>query len=253
MLRGAIAMAAPNVRSTFQAGKGKNPPLVVLVHGLESFSGTWDGVRERCSSSSQLSDRSPSLLTLDLRGHGRTPIGDEDTFSPAALAADVVACAREHLQGDAARSTFTLVGHSMGSRIALRAAADFPDAIDHVVVEDMDCRMRTPPHAFDHDALRQCELTGASVDEVKSALMRAMPDVMTAERCDGYIERGRIVEGEFILLTVWAISMTSCFLYRDGSRHGRQVMDLADKPAGIRPGVRARARGGRRRAGDQTD
>ena len=221
MLRGAMAMAAPNVRSTFQAGKGKNPPLVVLVHGLESFSGTWDGVRERCSSSSQLSDRSPSLLTLDLRGHGRTPIGDEDTFSPAALAADVVACAREHLQGDAARSTFTLVGHSMGSRIALRAAADFPDAIDHVVVEDMDCKMRTPPHAFDHDALRQCELTGASADEVKHALMRAMPDVMTEERCDGYIERGRIVEGEFILLTVWAISMTSCFLYRDGSRHGR--------------------------------
>ena len=202
MLRGAIAMAAPNVRSTFQAGKGKNPPLVVLVHGLESFSGTWDGVRDRCASSSQLSDRSPSLLTLDLRGHGRSPIGDEDTFSPAALAADVVACAREHLQGDATRTTFTLVGHSMGSRIALRAAADFPDAIDHVVVEDMDCKMRTPPHAFDHDALRQCELTGASADEVKAALMRAMPDAMTAERCDGYIERGRIVEGEFILITV---------------------------------------------------
>ena len=205
MLRGAIAMAAPNVRSTFQAGKGKNPPLVVLVHGLESFSGTWDGVRDRCASSSE--NRSPSLLTLDLRGHGRTPIGDEDTFSPAALAADVVACAREHLQGDAARSTFTLVGHSMGSRIALRAAADFPDAIDHVVVEDMDCRMRTPPHAFDHDALRQCELTGASADEVKHALMRAMPDVMTEKRCDGYIERGRIVEGEFILITVWAIRL----------------------------------------------
>jgi hypothetical protein len=89
------------------------------------------------------------------------------------------------------------------------------------VVEDMDCKMRTPPHAFDHDALRQCELTGASADEVKAALMRAMPDVMTAERCDGYIERGRIVEGEFILLTIWAISMTSCFFYRDGSRHGR--------------------------------
>ena len=30
-------------------------------------------------------------------------------------------------------------------------------------------------------------------------------------------------------------------------------MDLADKPAGIRTGVRARARGGRRRAGDQAD
>ena len=115
MLRGAIAMAAPNVRSTFQAGKGKNPPLVVLVHGLESFSGTWDGVRDRCASS-QLSDRSPSLLTLDLRGHGRTPIGDEDTFSPAALAADVVACAREHTPGRARERCHT--GTWMSSRIA---------------------------------------------------------------------------------------------------------------------------------------
>ena len=50
MLRGAIAMAAPNVRASFQAGKGANPPLVVLVHGLESFSGTWDAVRARCAS-----------------------------------------------------------------------------------------------------------------------------------------------------------------------------------------------------------
>ena len=38
--------------------------------------------------------------------------------------------------------------------------------------------------------------------------MRAMPDVMTEERCDGYIERGRIVEGEFILLLVRAIRLT---------------------------------------------
>jgi pimeloyl-ACP methyl ester carboxylesterase len=43
------------------------PPLVVLVHGLESFGGTWDGVLARVSAQSA---PSPSILVVDLRGHG---------------------------------------------------------------------------------------------------------------------------------------------------------------------------------------
>ena len=196
MLRGAIAMAAPNVRATFQAGRGANPPLVVLVHGLESFSGTWDAVRARCASpDGPHRHRAPNILALDLRGHGLTPVGDEDDFSPAALAADVVACARAHMtaHGAGGKDTFTIVGHSMGSRVALRAAADFPDAVDHVVVEDMDCSIRRAPK-FDHDALRRCVLTAPTREEVVANLAAAMPDVMTRERCEGYAARGRIVE-----------------------------------------------------------
>ena len=194
MLRGAIAMAAPNVRASFQAGKGANPPLVVLVHGLESFSGTWDAVRARCASpDGPHRDRAPAILALDLRGHGLTPVGDEDDFSPATLAADVVACARAHMTPGAGRDTFTIVGHSMGSRVALRAAADFPESVDHVVVEDMDCSIRAAPK-FDHGALRRCVLTAPTRDEVVANLAAAMPDVMTRERCEGYVARGRIVE-----------------------------------------------------------
>ena len=43
------------------------PPLVVLVHGLESFSGTWDGVMARVAAQPS---PSPSILAVDLRGHG---------------------------------------------------------------------------------------------------------------------------------------------------------------------------------------
>lgn len=196
MLRGAIAMAAPNVRASFQAGRGANPPLVVLVHGLESFSGTWDAVRARCASpDGPHRDAAPAILALDLRGHGLTPLGDEDDFSPATLAADVVACARAHMtaHGAGGKDTFTIVGHSMGSRVALRAAADFPDAVDHVVVEDMDCSIRRAPK-FDHDALRRCVLTAPTREEVVANLAAAMPDVMTRERCEGYAARGRIID-----------------------------------------------------------
>ena len=76
MLRGAMAMAAPNVRSTFQAGKGKKPPLVVLVHVLESFSGTWDGERSDSCDDDEHRSRTPSHVPEnDSRPWTRTTSG----------------------------------------------------------------------------------------------------------------------------------------------------------------------------------
>ena len=77
------------LRSTYTPGRLDTkavglPPLVVLVHGLESHSGTWDDLVARFASADA---PSPSFLAVDLRGHGSTPVGDEATFTPAALAA----------------------------------------------------------------------------------------------------------------------------------------------------------------------
>lgn len=45
------------------------------------------------------------------------PLGEEDEFRPAAMAADVVAAAKESGLGE---GPFVVVGHSMGGRIAMR-------------------------------------------------------------------------------------------------------------------------------------
>jgi len=48
--------------------RSHNPPLVILIHGLESYSGTWEGVMARISTQAA---PAPSVLAVDLRGHGQ--------------------------------------------------------------------------------------------------------------------------------------------------------------------------------------
>ncbi len=113
-------------------------PTAILVHGLDSSRETWAPVLAECAS------RAIPALAVDLRGHGESPLGPPHEFSPSQLAADVLASARAAGVRDA-----VLVGHSMGGRVAIRAAAldaasDEP-ILKALVVEDMDVRVRAGP------------------------------------------------------------------------------------------------------------
>jgi pimeloyl-ACP methyl ester carboxylesterase len=87
-------------------------PTVCLVHGLDSCRETWKGTL------AALSARGVPAVAFDLRGHGESPLGDVGDFSARALAEDVLLALR-----DSGISSALLIGHSMGGRIAMRAAA----------------------------------------------------------------------------------------------------------------------------------
>lgn len=123
--------------------RSPNLPTAVLVHGLDSSKETWSAVV------AELQAAGYPAIALDLRGHGESPLGDVADFSPRALASDVLAAIRAH---DLER--VVLVGHSMGGRVVMRAAA--MDAESErplltggaVIVEDMD----VSPRQWDEDA-----------------------------------------------------------------------------------------------------
>lgn len=120
-------------------GGDEDLPVVVLVHGLDSWTGTWQ------PTSRELERRGIGSVSLDLRGHGRSPLGSPADFSPRQLAADLHATlkARGILQRG-----IVLVGHSMGGKVALRYGADFPDGVKALVIEDMDCTSRAYPAEY---------------------------------------------------------------------------------------------------------
>ena len=190
------------LRSTYTPGRLDTkadglPPLVVLVHGLESHSGTWDDLVARFASADA---PSPSFLAVDLRGHGSTPVGDETAFTPAALAADVAACVEAHARQ--AGGKVVLVGHSMGARVAARVCADFPGLVSHLVVEDMDARVFDgAAHfgeawgmtGFDYDRARAFRQNAASLEEMTRSLTNAAGEGTFAKaRVDGFVARGRV-------------------------------------------------------------
>jgi pimeloyl-ACP methyl ester carboxylesterase len=87
---------------------------VVLVHGITESAATWDPIVERLAPRHQ-------VVTLDLRGHGRSASADE--YRLDALASDVVAVAN-----DLGLDRPHLVGHSLGGAVVSVVGAVMPVA-----------------------------------------------------------------------------------------------------------------------------
>ncbi|CAE7671664.1 Fndc3a [Symbiodinium sp. CCMP2592] len=110
-------------------------PLGIAMHRALA-AGTWQGLME------ELARRGIRTLAVDLRGHGESPLGDPKDFSPQQLAADVRATLKA---AGVLEVPVVLVGHSMGGRIAMQYAADYPEDLSVLVIEDMDCARRIYP------------------------------------------------------------------------------------------------------------
>lgn len=157
---------------------GDGPPLVVL-HGLFGSGTNWR------SFARFMADRWQVHL-LDLRNHGRSPHSDEMSYP--LMAADVFAYMDQQSMQAAA-----LMGHSMGGKVAMRAALQAPERISNMVVVDI------APVAAGHDhlpvirAMQSIDLEGISRRETASEMLSAaIPDaglrhflLQNLERDDG--------------------------------------------------------------------
>ena len=125
-------------------GGAGNPPLIVL-HGLRGSSRNWQ------STGTDLAARY-HVHALDLRNHGRSPHSEEMTFP--AMAADVLAWM--DTQGIARA---TLMGHSLGGKVAMLAACRWPERVERLVVVDVAPKdYEITGHQNDFAALNELDL-----------------------------------------------------------------------------------------------
>lgn len=108
---------ALNVR---EMGSG---PLMLFFHGITANSAVFTPMM------AQLADRF-TTIAVDQRGHGHSD-KPENGYEAADYAADIAALIRTLDKGPA-----ILVGHSLGSRNSVTAAADYPELVRSVVAID---------------------------------------------------------------------------------------------------------------------
>jgi esterase len=98
------------------------PPLVIL-HGLLGSSRNWQTVGRDLSAKFH-------VFALDLRNHGSSPQADEMTYS--AMIGDVLTW----LDAQKLRRV-TLMGHSMGGKVAMVLACRHPDRVERLIIVDI--------------------------------------------------------------------------------------------------------------------
>ena len=138
-----------------------------------------------------------ALLAPDLPGFGQQPAPAGFDYSVAAYADWVAAYARQHCAAG-----FTLLGHSMGGKVALALAARRPAGLRRLVLlapspptpEPMSARARAAAHAAFGSPAKALKTFHKITQQPLSAAARArvVADNLTATRAawDAWLERG---------------------------------------------------------------
>jgi esterase len=109
---------------------GQGQPLI-LLHGLFGSSNNWGTVAKHFSQSHQ-------VISVDLRNHGKSPHADSQNYPD--MANDLIElCDSLNLE------SIDLLGHSLGGKVAMQFATQYPDRMNQLIVVDI--AMRTYPDA----------------------------------------------------------------------------------------------------------
>ncbi len=122
---------------------GHGEPLI-LLHGLFGSADNWFGVAPKLAENFH-------VLIPDLRNHGQSPHSAEMNYS--LMAADV-----ENFFAAQKIESAHVVGHSMGGKVAMQFALDFPVRVKKLVVVDMAPRAYQRAHDYIFEALLELDL-----------------------------------------------------------------------------------------------
>ena len=123
---------------------GQGTPVVIL-HGLFGFSDNWQTIAKA------LADHH-LVITPDLRNHGRSPHLPTHTYPE--MADDLKAFLEAHWVFSS-----SLIGHSMGGKVAMQFALHHPDMVDKLVVVDIAPGPAEDNHAAIFQALLDLDLS----------------------------------------------------------------------------------------------
>lgn len=141
---------------------GEGSPIIIL-HGIFGTSDNWQTFGK------QLADEYQVYL-LDQRNHGLSP--HSDAFDYSLMSEDL----HEFIQHYQLKSP-TIIGHSMGGKVAMFYAVSYPEEFEKLVVVDIAPRSYPLHHQHILDAMSAVDLTSAtSRSEVEEQMKPFLPD-----------------------------------------------------------------------------
>ena len=142
--------------------QGQGFPLII-IHGLLGSSDNWRSLSKQLS-------RHYRSIAVDLRNHGRSP--HDPIVNYGAMAEDV-----RQLLEDEKLSKAHLLGHSIGGKVAMQLAINYPEIISKLAVVDIAPKAYPPSQRALLTALAGLDLSRfKSIAEIDSALSTQIPE-----------------------------------------------------------------------------
>lgn len=143
-------------------GPASGEPVVIL-HGLLGASRNWVTIGRSLANDFD-------VHLLDLRNHGGSPHADSMRWSE--LCADVMSYLKAQGLGPV-----TLIGHSLGGKVAMRLACEYPEQVGRLVIVDIAAKAYPPYHDAEFRAMKALALGElVSRKEAEAALEPSVPD-----------------------------------------------------------------------------
>ncbi len=124
---------------------GNGEPIMIL-HGLLGSKDNWNTLAKKWAGLGY------KVVLPDLRDHGRSPHTDQITYQ--LMAADTI-----RLIEDLQLGAVTLVGHSMGGKVAMQLALDMPDLVRDLIIIDISPKEYLLGHEVIFNALLGLDLS----------------------------------------------------------------------------------------------
>ncbi|MCO4749038.1 MAG: alpha/beta fold hydrolase [Schleiferiaceae bacterium] len=154
-----VTLHAKVMPSTIDTGK----PLVIL-HGLFGMGDNWGSHARHWAS------KGMHVHLLDMRNHGRSAHVPIHTYE--AMSEDV----RQYLLTHFPQQSVTLLGHSMGGKVAMHLACHHPELVEKLLVADIGPKAYPPHHKEVIEAMHALDLSSIqSRMEADRAMEKHLP------------------------------------------------------------------------------
>ena len=141
---------------------GSGNPLIIL-HGLFGESKNWNSIAKEMSSDFE-------VHLIDQRNHGNSFHHEQHNY--IALANDLYNYINEH-----SLKKYSIIGHSMGGKVAMQFSLMYPDEIQNLIIVDIAPKEYKNEHYTIFEGLQKVLLESASRKEAQNILMHYVKDI----------------------------------------------------------------------------
>lgn len=141
----------------------ENGPSLLIMHGLFGMLDNWHQIAQKLS-------EKYSVITIDMPNHGSSPHYDKINYEQMA---QIVA---EFLAEQNLTNSY-IVGHSMGGKVAMSLAMQFPQLVDKLIVVDIAPKAYKPGHLEIFNAILNLDISNFQTrGEIDESIKPQLPD-----------------------------------------------------------------------------